>query len=88
MTFTHRSTMSSNLNTILYDLNMESHELDNISIKDVKELYFNKWLNNVNNDYVTHTKVIKELIMMKEGIFYGDLDISQCDFIINLLCTL
>ena len=88
MTFTHRSTMSSNLNTILYDLNMESHELDNISIKDVKELYFNKWLNNVNNDYVIHTKVIKELIMMKDEIFYGDLDISQCDFILNLLCTL
>ena len=80
--------MSSNFNTILYELNMEAHELANLSLKDVKELYYNKWINNVNNEYVIHSKVIKELIMMKEGIFYRDLDISQCDFIINLLCTL
>ena len=88
MIYTHRSTMSSNFNTILYELNMESHELANLSLKDVKELYYNKWINNVNNEYVIHSKVIKELIMMKEGIFYRDLDISQCDFIINMLCTL
>ena len=80
--------MSSNFNTILYELNMEAHELANLSLKDVKELYYNKWINNVNNEYVIHSKVIKELIMMKEGTFCRDLDISQCDFIINLLCTL
>ena len=80
--------MSSNFNTILYELNIESNELSNVSVKDVKEMYYNKWLNNVNNQYETHSKVIKELIMMKEGIFYRDLDLSQFDFIINLLCTL
>ena len=88
MTFAHRSTMSNNYNRILYDLNMDVHELAELSLKEVKEVYYNKWLNNVNNQYLVHSNVIKELIMMKEGIFHRDLDFSQCDLVINYLCTL
>ena len=61
--------MSCNYNRILYDLNMEVHDLAELSLKEVKEVYYNKWLNNVNNQYLVHSNVIKELIMMKEGIF-------------------
>ena len=88
MTFTNRSTMSSNFNRILCDLNMDACELTKLSLKNVKDMYYNKWLNSVDNQYLIHSKVINEVIMMKEGIFYKDLDSFQCDLIINFLCTL
>ena len=88
MTFTNRSTMSSNFNRILYDLNMDACELAELSLKKVKDMYYSKWLNSVDNQYLIHSKVINELIMMKEGIFYRDFDSFQCDLIINFLCTL
>ena len=48
MTFTYKSTMSSNIRQILYDLNIEMGELAELSLKDVKEIYYNKWHRNVN----------------------------------------
>ena len=87
-TFKHRSTMSNNFNRILCDLNIEAYELSELSLKNVKELYYKKWLNQVNNQYLVHTNVIKELILMKEGVFHRVFDIPQCDLIINSLCTL
>ena len=80
--------MSSNFNRILCDLNMDACELAELSLKNVKDMYYNKWLNSVDNQYLIHSKVINEVIMMKEGIFYKDLDIFQCDLLINFLCTL
>ena len=88
MTFTNRSTMSSNFNRILYDLNIDVCELAKLSLKSVKDMYHNKWLNSVDNQYLIHSNVINELIKMKEGIFYRELDSFQCDLIINFLCTL
>ena len=51
-------------------------------------MYYNKWLNSVDYQYLIHSKVINELIMMKEGLFYRDLDSFQCDLIISFVCTL
>ena len=87
-TFAHRSTMSNNFNRILCDLNIDAHELTELSLKDVKDMYYNQWFNSVNNQYLVHSTVIKDLIMMKEGTIYREVDISQCNFIINSLLTL
>ena len=80
--------MSKNLNRILYDINLEIHQLAELNLNDVRKMYYNKWLDNVNNQYLIHSKVIKDLIMMKEGLIQRDFDNVQCDFIINFLCTL
>ena len=80
--------MSNNLNRILCDLNIDTYELTKLSLKYVKELYYKQWLNQVENQYLVHTNVIKELILMKEGVFHKDFDIFQCDFTINSLCIL
>ena len=88
MTFTNRSTMSSNICQILYDLNIDMQELEFLSLKDVKEMYYNKWYTNVNNQYLVHSKVIYDLIMMKEGIYFSVFENFQCDLIINFLSTL
>ena len=88
MTHSHRSTMSNTFNQILFDLNMDIHELSVLSLQNIKELYYNKWLNSVDIQYITHSRVIRELIMMKEGVAYREFDNIQCNFIINFLCTL
>ena len=87
-TFKHRSTMSNNFNRILCDLNIEAYELTELSLKYVKGLYYKKWLNQVENQYLVHINVIKELFLMNEGVFHREFDISQCDLIINSLCIL
>ena len=88
MTFTIRSIMSSNICQILYDLNIDLQELELLSLKDIKEMYYNKWYTNVNNQYLIHSKVIYDLIMMKEGMYFSVFDNFQCDLIINFLSTL
>ena len=83
MIFTNSSTISSNFNRILYDLNLEACELAGYSLNYVKDMYYDKWLNNVDNQYMVHSKVIKELIMMKEGFFSRVLETLQCDLVVN-----
>ena len=88
MTFAYESTMSGNIRQILYDLNIEISELAEFSLENLKKLYYNKWYNNVNNEYLIHSKVIFDLIVMKEGRYFKDFDIFQYDLMINFLCTL
>ena len=88
MIFAYESTMSGNIRQILYDLNIEISELAEFSLEDFKKMYYNKWYSNVNNEYLIHSKVIFDLIVMKEGRYFKDFDINQYDLMINFLSTL
>ena len=88
MTYTYRSTMSKNLIEIMYDLNLDVDEIMNVSEVKVKQLYYDKWLNGVDAQTVAHANVIVDLSLMKDQIYVNDLDVYQCDLIINFLCTL
>ena len=88
MTYTYRSTMSKNLREIMYDLNLDVDEIMTVSEFKVKQLYYDKWLNGVDAQTVAHANVIVDLSLMKDQIYVNDLDVYQCDLIINFLCTL
>ena len=86
-TFSSSSTMSNNLNQILYDLNVDLYELEMLSLNKVKKLYHDNWLNNVNGLYLVHSKFIYDLCMMKERFFFNDRCLYECDFFIKFFCT-
>ena len=86
--FTYRSTMSKNLREIMFDLNLDLYEIMNLSENKIKQLYYDKWLNGVDEQTIAHAKVIIDLSLMKDHIYVNDLDVYQCDMIIKFLCTL
>ena len=57
-TFSNCSTMSNNLNQILYDLDVDLSELEMLSINKIKNLYHANWLNKVNGLYLVHSKFV------------------------------
>ena len=87
-TFSNNSVMSNNLNQILYDLDLDIHELEKVSLSQIKKLYHAKWIANINNLYPVHSKFIYDLCMLKEKAFLSKDDILECDFYIKFFCTL
>ena len=87
-TFTSYSTMSKNLNQILYDINFELEELLHLSINNIKKIYYDNWIRSINKQYIIHSSVIHELCLVKEGILVSELEFDECDCIIQSLCTL
>ena len=57
MTFSFTSVMGSNLNQILYDLDIDIAELDTISLNMIKKIYYNKWVSNVNDLYLMNSNI-------------------------------
>ena len=80
--------MSKNLREIMFDLNLDLYEIMNLSENKIKQLYYDKWLNGVDEQTIAHAKVIIDLSLMKDHIYVNDLDVYQCDMIIKFLCTL
>ena len=87
-TFSCYSTMSKNLNMILQEQNLDISELLDISIGHIKTLYYQKWLSSINAQYKTHSSLIHELCMIRDGILVSDMEPDMIKFMIQFLCTL
>ena len=87
-TFSCYSTMSKNLNMVLQELNLDISELHNVSIGYIKKLYYQHWLSSINVQYKSHSSVIHELCMIRDGILVSDLEPDMINFMIQFLCTL
>ena len=82
-TFSSQSTMSSNLNQILYDLNLDIFEIEFLTLKQIKELYNDKWLKEINNLYPIHARLIYDISMFKERILLNKQERQECDYFIH-----
>ena len=80
--------MSKNLNLVLQELNLDISELLNISVGHIKTLYYQKGLSSINVQYKTHSSVIHELCMIRDGILVSELEPDMIKFMIKFLCTL
>ena len=87
-TFSCYSTMSKNLNMVLQELNLDISELQNVSIGYIKKLYYQHWLSSINVQYKSHSSVIHELCMIRDGILVSDLEPDMIHLMIQFLCTL
>ena len=87
-TFSSNSTMGKNVNQILYDLNLDICELEMLYLNKIKNMYYQKWISDVNGLYVVHSKCIYDLCMMKEKVSYSSQYKNECEFFIRFFCTL
>lgn len=60
--------MSKNVSQSMCDLNLDYEEILIVSVDEDKQMYYDKWIINVNDLYVVHSKLIWDLCMMKEQI--------------------
>ena len=86
-TFSCYSTMSKNLNMVLQELDLDISELQNVSIGSIKNMYYQHWLSSINAQYKSHSSVIHELCMIRDGILLSDLEPDMINFMIQFLCT-
>ena len=74
-------------------MNKTYEDMLDLSAPKVRELLFEKWSRDINEEYVSRATLIKELLLVKENlliIYFGShriMDIISCDIIVNNLCV-
>ena len=66
---------------------LTSEELLNMSIGKIKDRFYCRWLDSVNDDSVYSAVMTRELSLMKDGIYRDFFNEEQNNFLINFLCT-
>ena len=79
--------MGANLRLISSRLGILLKELLSLSLTKLKSLCYDKWYENVNNEYKVHANVIRDLIEMKETSSHSFFTKEFCDSIIQDLCV-
>ena len=87
------STMGCNMNHLMHKYNISVKEIVETSKKKMNILCYKKWAEEVNEDYILHAPIIRELIKLKEGnlqlVFtneHFEFSYDAYDFIISSLC--
>ena len=86
--FDHSSTLGRNMTHLIHKYDIHVDDMLSLSKNKIKEHCYNRWINQINEEYITYSLIIKEMIMEKENRsvrFFTDTD---CKFIIDFLCTI
>ena len=86
--FDHSSTMGRNITYLIHKYELQVEDLLTLSKYKIKDHCYNKWINQIKEEYITYSLIIKEMIMMKENRtvrLFSDID---CNFIIEFLCII
>ena len=86
--YDHSSTLGKNMTHLIHKYDLEVEDMCSLSKNKIKEHSYNKWLSEINIDYITYAHIIKDMFRMKENRcvrLFSDID---CDAIIDLLCTI
>ena len=82
------SIIGSNIRYLRHKYDMVNDDITIWSKSKIKDMCYNKWLSNVNENYPIHANVIREMIMMKEGRCIRTFTNEECDMFISWLSTL
>ena len=81
------STFGNTIRHLYLKYGLTSDNLLNMSMKEIKDTCYGKWLDSVNDDYVYSAVMARELSLMKDGIYLNIFNEDQNKFLINFLCT-
>ena len=82
------SIIGSNIRYLRHKYDMVNDDITIWSKSKIKDMCYNKWLSNVNENYPIHANVIREMIMMKEGRCIRTFTNEEYDMFISRLETL
>ena len=81
------STFGNNIRHLYLKYGLTSDNLLNMSMKEIKDTLYGKWLDSVSDDYVYSAVMARELSLMNDGIYLNIFNEDQNTFLINFLCT-
>ena len=88
MKYGFRSVMGKNIRYIKYKYGLCDEDIVNKSLHEVKQKCVNKWMSSINPEYVIHSTVIYDSVLMRDSNIYNFLQINEAETVINYLCTL
>ena len=81
------SILGHNIKYLSLKYNLSSENYLNMSMREVKNKMYNKWLQSLNDDYVHYAIMARELSLMNEGINYDFYEEEDMEFFLNFVCT-
>ena len=86
--YDHSSTLGKNITHLIHKYDLQLDDLLSLSKNKIKECCYNRWINHIQEEYITYSLIIKEMIMMKENRCARHFSNIDCNFIIDFLCTI
>ena len=86
--YDHASTLGRNMTYLIHKYELQVDDMLTLSRNKIKEHFYNKWINLIKEEYITYSLIIKEMIMMKENRTVRLFSDTDCNFIIDFLCTI
>ena len=82
------STINNNIKCLVHEYEISAVNMLSKSKSNLRKLFYNKWLENVDEMYVTYADIIKDMCMMKEDRCLRVFSTEDCDIITKFLCTI
>ncbi len=86
--YKNKSTLGKNIRFVAYKCNTSVNDILSQPLNNAKVLYRNMWLQSVEAAYFDYAKVIKEMVLMKEGVMVKIFDDDEINTMITTLCTI
>ena len=84
--YDYSSTLGRNMTYLIHKYGLQVDDLLSLSKNKIKQHCYNKWINQINEEYITYSLIIKDLIMMKENRCVRCFSNTDCNFMIDFLC--
>ena len=86
--YDYSSTLGRNMTHLIHKYDLQVDDMLAMSKNKMKEHCYNRWINQVKEEYITYSSIIKDMIMMKENRSVRYFSDTDCNFIIDFLCTI
>ena len=81
------STFGHNIRHLYLKYGLSFEDILRMPMKDIKNNFYCKWLESVNENSVYSAVITRELSLMKDGTYLGIFNIEQNNLMIDYLCT-
>ena len=86
--YDHSSTLGRNMTHLIHKYELQVDDMLFLSKNKIKEHCYNKWINQINEEYISYALIIKDMIKMKENRCVRHFSDTDCNFIIVFLCII
>ena len=86
--YDHSSTLGRNMTHLIHKYDLQVDDMLFLSKNKIKEHCYNKWINQINEEYISYALIIKDMIKMKENRCVRHFSDTDCNFIIDFLCII
>ena len=86
--YDHSSTLGRNMTHLIHKYELRVDDILALSKNTIKKHCYNRWVNQIQEEYITYSFIIKDMIMMKENRCVRCFSDTDCNFIIDFLCTI